>query len=107
MRGIAVVCALVSAVGVARAADLPMGVPPAPPPVRAAYDWSGFYLGLNLGGTFANLTQTATITGGPLAGTSAPSSSSGNAVLGGVQAGYNWQADRFVFGIEGDFDPSG
>ena len=62
MHGIAVVCALVSAVGVARAADLPAGVPLAPPPVQAAYNWSGFYLGGNLGATFANLSEVATIT---------------------------------------------
>jgi outer membrane immunogenic protein len=107
MRGIAVVCALVSAIGVARAADLPMGVPPAPPPVAVAYNWSGFYLGGNLGATFANLSEVATITGGPFAGTTLPNNSSGSAIVAGVQGGYNWQADRAVFGIEADFDFSG
>ena len=107
MRGIAVICALVSAAGGARAADLPMGVPPAPPPVQAAYNWSGFYLGGNLGAAFANLSETATIVGGPFAGTSATGNSSGNAIVAGIQGGFNWQADRLVLGVEGDFDFSG
>lgn len=28
-------------------------------------------------------------------------------MIGGVHAGYNWQSDRFVFGLEGDFFGSG
>jgi outer membrane immunogenic protein len=107
MRGICVVFALLSAIGVARAADLPEGVPPAPPPVPAAYNWAGFYLGLNLGGTFANLSESATVTGGPLAGAIGPNNSTGSAIVGGGQTGFNWQSNRLVFGIEGDFDFSG
>jgi outer membrane immunogenic protein len=30
-----------------------------------------------------------------------------NGFLGGGQAGYNWQAGVFVFGVEGDFDAAG
>ena len=108
MRGIAVVCALLCAVDVACAADLPVAPapyipPPAPPPV---YNWSGFYIGVNGGATFANLSETLTIVGGPLAGGSGTGTSSGNSVLGGGQVGFNWQVDRAVFGIEGDFDGS-
>jgi outer membrane immunogenic protein len=72
--------------------------------VVAAYNWSGFYLGGNLGATFANLSEVATITGRPLAGTTSPNNSSGSAIVAGVQGGYNWQADRLVVGIEADFD---
>lgn len=109
MRVIGVFFALLSAIGVARAADLPAAPPPMPPVVTAppVYDWTGFYIGVNGGGTFANLSETVTIVGGPLAGSSATGSSSGNSFLGGGQVGFNWQVDRAVFGIEGDFDGSG
>jgi outer membrane immunogenic protein len=108
MRVISVICALLSAAGVAHAADLPVAPPPPPVlPPPALYNWTGFYIGLNGGATFANLAETATVVGGPLAGTATAPSSSGSAFLGGGQIGYNWQTGRAVVGIEGDFDGSG
>src|SRR6516162_4197332 len=38
--------------GVASAADLPLKAPPAPAPVY--YNWTGFYLGVNLGGSWGH-----------------------------------------------------
>src|SRR5215471_586111 len=73
--------------GVASAADLPLKAPPAP----VYYNWTGFYLGVNLGGSWGHqsvdacdaLTATTTVC------------SSGtlrmNGVIGGGQIGYNWQ----------------
>lgn len=109
MRGIGVFFALLSAIGIARAADLPVGPPAAPAVVvpPQLYDWTGFYVGMNLGASFANLSETATITGGPFAGTGGPNNSTGNAIVVGGQAGFNWQRDRLVLGVEGDFDFSG
>jgi outer membrane immunogenic protein len=109
MRKIAVVCALFGAVNVACAADLPVApapyIPPPAPP--AVYNWTGFYIGVNGGGTFANESDTVTFTGGPLGGLSATGSSNGNGAVAGGQAGFNWQSNAVVFGIEGDFDWSG
>lgn len=79
------------------AADLSLAplykAPPAPAP---AYNWSGFYAGLNGGGGWGNSWWSANSTGFPLAG----------GVAGGT-AGYNWQTGNIVFGVEGDLDWSG
>jgi outer membrane immunogenic protein len=69
-----------------------------PPQVVAAYNWSGFYLGGHLGYGWSS--EEATAAG--VVGSTDP-----DGFIGGVQAGYNWQADRWVFGIEGDWSWSG
>jgi len=81
----------------------------APPmAVDPGYNWSGFYAGLNVGYGWGRSAATADFTdsrSGVLL-----SSSAGrfdlNGVTGGGQIGYNWQRDRFVFGVEGDIQAS-
>ena len=84
------------------AADMPLK---APPPVVAATNWSGFYLGVVAGGKIAR-TYTdfifANIPGLP--GTPTRVSPNGSSGLIGAEAGYNYQVGRFVAGIEGDID---
>ncbi len=58
------------------------------------YDWSGFYGGVNVGLLSLNPHQSA-------ANLVQPKSTG---VLGGFQAGYNYQYNNLVFGLEGDFD---
>ncbi|ARQ02755.1 outer membrane protein [Pseudorhodoplanes sinuspersici] len=78
------------------ASDLPTKAPVwYSPDVVAPYNWSGFYLGANLGGRWAN--GTLTIPGNSLYGGT-------TAFIAGGQAGYNFQAGHLLFGIEGDFD---
>jgi len=82
--------------GSALASDLPVKAPTykapvAPPP----YDWSGFYVGANLGGGWSN--GSLNIPGNNLYGGLTE-------FIAGVQAGYNLQAGHFLFGVEGDFD---
>jgi outer membrane immunogenic protein len=85
----------------ASAADLRRPVYKAPPPaVVAAYNWSGFYLGGHVGGAWSSEEARDLATG--LTGATDP-----DGFIGGLQAGYNWQADRWVFGIEGDWSWSG
>lgn len=62
-----------------------------------AANWGGFYLGGNFGTT--NAQDRTTLASGGLAErfNLAP-----DGYNGGVQAGYNWQASNWVFGIEGD-----
>jgi outer membrane immunogenic protein len=77
--------------GVAFAADIPA---PAPAPA-VAYDtpdqnWSGIYLGVLLGYTFGD----ADVGGGPTPDI--------EGIDGGAYAGYNFQIDNFVLGVEGD-----
>ncbi len=108
MSRLLVVCAALVALvgGTAKAADLPIGVPVYSPPVLLPFTWSGTYLGLNLGGHWGNDRQT-TDAGGTFGAAAALAGASAGTlnpigVTGGFQAGYNWQFDRIVVGIEAD-----
>ena len=97
----------ISAVG-ASAADLaarPYAKAPMAPMAAPYYDWSGFYIGVNLGGAASGgsvTTDPSTIIGtGPRDANDLFKSG----VTGGVQAGYNWQvAPSWVLGVEGDIN---
>jgi outer membrane immunogenic protein len=85
-----------------QAADLPRPGPAlyAPPTaVRAVADWTGFYLGGNVGAAMARDHSDFSAGGVPFA--SADTSLWGAA--GGVQGGFNWQSGPLVLGAEGDF----
>ena len=85
----------------ARAADLP----PAPqlPPLEAEPLWTGFYAGLNVGGAFGSSRNAFTVAGFGL-----PSfATSLDGVIGGGEAGYNWQTGPWVLGLEANFEGSG
>jgi outer membrane immunogenic protein len=101
--------------GSAQAADMPLKARPAPVPVST---WTGFYAGIN-GGYAWSGDRTTTFTpgdpfvqlltcGGIIASTCAqPASSKLNGGFGGLQAGYNWQVNRyFLAGLEADFQGS-
>jgi outer membrane immunogenic protein len=88
----------------ALASDLP---PPAAPPPRApavylppapVYNWGSLYFGINGGYAFGHSDW------------SVPGATTGNfnanGGLIGATLGGNWQADAWVFGLEGDFDGS-
>jgi outer membrane immunogenic protein len=78
----------------ARAADLSVApIYKAPPVVTPqAYNWSGFYLGLNGGGGWGTSTWDT-----------AGSFNLSGGVVGGT-AGVNWQVGHAVLGLEGDVD---
>lgn len=82
----------------ARAADL--SYMPPPQPVPAMWSWSGPYVGLHVG------TLDGDVEGDPFFGKDKDPESTEvldpNGVLGGVQAGYNFQFDSLVVGLEGD-----
>lgn len=81
--------ALVAATSAAAAADIPGMARPyaAPAAAYSAYNWMGFYAGLNLGYERGSITNNPTDPSGGLIG---------------LQAGYNWQNGQFVFGGETD-----
>ncbi len=92
------VSAIVSS-GAAMAADLPVRTyTKAPIVVDPVYNWTGFYVGANLGWSFGRSRTDVTIAGVPFASTSQRM----DGILGGLQAGYNWQSGRAVFGLETD-----
>jgi outer membrane immunogenic protein len=91
-------------IGSAQAADLPPARRPAAvapvayaPPV---YNWSGIYVGGNLGAGFAHSSWSDPFTG-------ADNTFNKTGFIGGGQIGANWQIDALVLGIEGDFDWTG
>ena len=115
--------ALVSLAVPAAAADLPLKAPPRA--VVAAYDWNGFYAGVNVGYSWGRAEtdprateQVQVFRGVPpvlpvLADTGVVGAGLGiaradvNGVIGGLQAGWNWQRGTWLFGLETDFQWSG
>jgi outer membrane immunogenic protein len=91
-----------SPIAVASAADMPLKAPRAP--YVAAYSWTGLYIGGEIGGGWSHATTTRVDAGGgfPAGFVNAPINMSG--VLGGGYAGYNYQMNNIVFGIEGNYD---
>ena len=80
----------------ALASDLPTKAPVNKTPIAAPpYNWSGFYVGANFGGAWTN--GSLNIPGNNFYGGITE-------FIGGVQAGYNFQAGHLLLGIEGDFD---
>jgi outer membrane immunogenic protein len=108
--------ALLAFSGVAYAADMPVKAPP-PPPVAPVTNWTGFYVGGMVGGASMNGSCTQSNTSpyafpnsvdGGLVPCSTPSSNSGlpsaESVVGGVRVGYDYQINRVVLGVVGDWD---
>jgi opacity protein-like surface antigen len=96
----AAVAALIAA-GPALAADLPLK---APPPVVAAWNWSGFYIGGHAGYGWGRDSQTDV--NDPFFGGKFPGFNIAGfdpkGFLGGGHAGANWQTGAIVAGLEGD-----
>ncbi len=80
----------------AHAADLPAYVPPPPPPV---WSWTGPYVGLHVGAVDGDLDGTVDVED-PIV--SERVTTDPNGIMGGIQAGYNYQFDSIVLGLEGD-----
>jgi outer membrane immunogenic protein len=82
----------------AAAADLPPQLPVYAPPIPVPYySWTGFYIGGNVGGAWANGSVTDNLTG-------ASWSTNRAGAIGGAQAGANLQMGNFVLGLESEFD---
>lgn len=90
-----IACAAALATGPALAADLPVKAPPAP--VYVPYNWTGFYIGANIGGAWSNGSLRDNVTGASL-------SSNSDGFIGGGQLGYNWQMNNWLLGVEWDID---
>ena len=87
----------------AHAADLAVKAPP-PPPVPV-FSWTGFYIGANIGGAWANNDWRDTLF---LTNFNNNGNNGNNGVfIGGGQIGGNYQIGSFVIGGEWDFDWAG
>jgi outer membrane immunogenic protein len=92
--------------------DADMSVPAykALPPPLAYYNWTGFYVGGNIGYSVGNdrIGQTLAIPGSGISDVNfADAVVAPKGVLGGVQLGYNWQGGRnWLTGVEFDFQGS-
>jgi len=91
-------------IGSAAAADMPVKVPVYKAPVVApSYNWSGFYIGGNIGYSWGRSSDYSTLSNG--AGTVLFANASGvnlDGIVGGGQVGYNWQVQNWVVGVEAD-----
>lgn len=98
LNGGAVAAAALLVAASAHAADL------SPRPYKSAiaapgaYNWSGFYIGGQLGGVYSH--NDVSTPGGELL---SPISVHDGSFFAGGYFGYNWQASRLVLGVEGDF----
>ena len=92
----------------ALAADLPAPIyTKAPVFVDPGYNWTGFYVGGNLGYSWGRSSDTSTLANG--AGTALFTSAGGSnldGIVGGGQTGYNWQMQNWVWGLEADIQGS-
>lgn len=89
-RNAALVVLAVGALAVATGASVAQPLP--------LFNWSGFYVGGNVGGSWGQMNTTVLLGGAPFGSTT----QSMNGWLGGLQAGYNAQSGVWVFGIEAD-----
>lgn len=106
--GLAVGLIAIGMGGMASAADMAVK---APPPV-APPQWTGFYIGVNVGGVWGNFDPRTSTVFSPVGYFDPPNVPAINAAgqqsikpsgfVGGAQAGYNWQAGSFLLGGELD-----
>jgi outer membrane immunogenic protein len=105
--------AALTAAPAAFAADIPLGAPiyaKAPPPAPV-YNWTGFYIGGNVGGAWEKASGTSNwfeagekVSPAFVSNTPQANSLNSSSVIGGVHGGYNWQVKQWVLGVEGDWD---
>jgi outer membrane immunogenic protein len=100
--------AAMAATSAASAADLAARPYTKAPVMEPIYNWTGFYIGGNVGYSWGRSSDTSTLTNGAGAVlfTSADRANM-DGVIGGGQIGYNWQVQNWVWGLEADIQGSG
>jgi outer membrane immunogenic protein len=94
-------CAIAASTACAGAADLGSRPYTRAPAIYAGYDWSGFYIGGNVGEALGRncWSNTAFLGVATVPSVAEGCSNSAGATLGG-QIGYRWQSVSWVFGLE-------
>jgi outer membrane immunogenic protein len=105
MKKLALAISIIALTSVgALAADLPARTyTKAPVIVDPGYNWTGFYVGGNIGYSWGRSSDTSSLTNG--AGTflfTSADKTNLDGVVGGGQFGYNWQMQNWVWGFEAD-----
>jgi outer membrane immunogenic protein len=107
-----VIAAIAAIIGISSASAADLAARPytkAPVMVESIYNWTGFYVGGNVGYSWGRSNTDAAFfnntTNVLLASTS--SSFDMNGWVAGGQVGYNWQNQRWVWGLEGDIQGTG
>src|ERR1700674_3408860 len=92
----------------ANAADLPAKMY-TKAPVADPWNWTGTYLGVNLGYSWGRSATDTTFSNSTTGAVLSTSSNSFNldGIIGGLQLGYNKQNGNLVWGVETDFQLSG
>jgi outer membrane immunogenic protein len=105
------VASTVAVMQIASAADLPRKAPAySPPPPPLAYNWTGFYVGVNAGGAWGrsdvSLLPPGVFTPQDVAILQANAQPRFDPAgfTGGGQVGYNWQINNFLLGLESDIN---
>ncbi len=101
----AMLLGMIAGISVACAADLPARTYGKVPVADPAYDWSGFYIGLNAGYSWGN--PRSDLRGNIVGAFGPPLEPAGytartSEFIGGGQAGYNYQSGALVVGVEAD-----
>jgi outer membrane immunogenic protein len=100
--------AALAATSAASAADLAARpYTKAPLMAEPVYNWTGFYIGGNVGYSWGRSSDTSTLTNGvgTVLFTSADRANM-DGIIGGGQIGYNWQVQNWVWGLEADIQGS-
>jgi outer membrane immunogenic protein len=86
-----------------------MGMPFKAPSYAPPFSWTGTYVGANVGGVWGafalNPASTNDLTGA--VGVPGAMNLNNSSVIGGLQAGYNWQISQWVLGLEQDYQFTG
>jgi len=91
--------------GSVQAADLPLKAAPRAVAPAPGFDWSGIYIGAHIGGGWAtnDISDPGLGIIGVLLGVPPVQTTDSSGILGGLQAGWNYQIGRLVLGTEVDF----
>ncbi len=90
------------------AADLPVRGPAvAPAPIFVGMNWTGFYIGAQIGYSWGESTHDFRDLAGVIFPFSSNRNTSPDGFFGGLHAGYNHQIGSLVLGIEGDIEATG
>lgn len=103
IASLAAAAIMIGGVQVASAADMAVKARPMVAPL-VAYNWSGFYVGGEIGYQW---NRDKFGDPGRIGGPVGPNTFTWNAFTGGLLAGYNYQMNALVLGVEGDLEWAG